>query len=329
MAVETVNIADFDRNGLQTRVALDEETVKDYAEAMTKRAKFPPVTAFCDGTRIYLADGFHRVEAALRCGYSKIKADVSPGSYVEALRFALGANANHGLRRTNADKRRSLEMAWEHRMELFGGEPSNALLAEMCGVSDRTVFRFREEAAKVAPPPSKPPTKKSASKEPAKPKPPTQRIGKDGKTRTVPQSAPPAPTSTQTSKAPTKRPCRNGYYIGPDGKEHAVGILLDRFNVEIPPRLNNAFGVYADWIKEWVHDCQCLKNEIAEKVRMKLPIAVSQRTVINLDAAFHELKAALPFCVCRMCQGNGCAACAERGFQTKDQYERNPKEYKA
>lgn len=323
MAVETVCIADFDRNGLQTRVALDEETVKDYAEAMEKRAKFPPVKAFCDGTKIYLADGFHRVEAALRSGFKKIKADVSPGGFVDALRFALGANANHGLRRTNADKRRSLEMAWDHRVELFGGEPSNALLAEMCGVSDRTVASFRADVVKdVPPPPAKAPT--SPTQEPAKHEPPTQRIGKDGKKRTVtPPPSKPAP------KAPAQRPCRKGYYIGPDGKEHAVGIILDRFNVEIPPRLKDAFTVCESMVKDWVNDCFKLKNGIAGAMRAKLPLAVSQRTIINLDAAYHELKAALPFCICRMCQGNGCAACSERGFQTKDQYERNPKEYKA
>ena len=50
---------------------------------------------------------------------------------------------NNGLRRTNADKRNALKLAWEHRRELFPGEPSHELLAKACGISERTVRRFR------------------------------------------------------------------------------------------------------------------------------------------------------------------------------------------
>jgi hypothetical protein len=30
-----------------------------------------------------------------------------------------------------------------------------------------------------------------------------------------------------------------------------------------------------------------------------------------------------------MCQGDGCKACHNKGFQTEEQYDRNPKEFKA
>ena len=39
--------------------------------------------------------------------------------------------------------------------------------------------------------------------------------------------------------------------------------------------------------------------------------------------------AAEPHCVCRMCQGQGCKACHGRGWQTEEEYKRNPKEFKA
>ncbi|MFH1969325.1 MAG: hypothetical protein ABIJ53_03295 [Verrucomicrobiota bacterium] len=36
--------------GTQTRAALNEDTISDYAEAMTEGAKFPTVVVFASGT---------------------------------------------------------------------------------------------------------------------------------------------------------------------------------------------------------------------------------------------------------------------------------------
>ena len=76
-------------------------------------------------------------------GRTMIDAEVTEGTFTDAVRLAIRANATNGLRRTNADKRNALKLAWEHRRELFPGEPSHELLAKACGVSERTVRRFR------------------------------------------------------------------------------------------------------------------------------------------------------------------------------------------
>src|SRR5262245_22985512 len=56
--------------GTQSRAALNEETITDYADAMEDLlripnglSQFPPLIVFYDGTDYWLADGFHRVEA--------------------------------------------------------------------------------------------------------------------------------------------------------------------------------------------------------------------------------------------------------------------------
>jgi len=51
---------------VQARVAMNEETIEEYAEAMRNGDKFPPVVVFSDddGASYWLADGFHRFEAA-------------------------------------------------------------------------------------------------------------------------------------------------------------------------------------------------------------------------------------------------------------------------
>ena len=311
MAIETITIEDLDRNGLQTRVALDESTVVEYADAMRGKAHFPPVTAFCDGKKIYLADGFHRVEATMRCGWRKIKADVRTGTFADALKHALGANANHGLRRSNADKQRCLQLAWENRRELFGAnDPTADWLANVCGISYTSAKNFYESM--------------SANCRDLTP----VRQNAKGRTYTVP-TRPPSVRPLPARPAPVRPPVKKGYHIGPDGKQHADGVALDRFGVEVPDRLMQFFNDTSleDWARR-ILDVKCEMNRVRESGTSPI-VAQLQRTIIELDNAYHEIKAAKPYCVCRMCQGNGCGACLETGFQTEDQYNRNEADFKA
>ena len=62
-----------------------------------------------------------------------------PGGRIDALKFALGANAIHGQRRTNQDKRRCVEIALREFANL-----SSRAIAEMCGVSDPFVNQIRQ-----------------------------------------------------------------------------------------------------------------------------------------------------------------------------------------
>lgn len=143
-----VSLDELKGSDLQTRVALDEETLQEYAEIYREdEFKLPPVDAVQVGVsdELLLTDGFHRLGAARRAGRTRIRCQLTGGTPTDALKAALKANAAHGLRRTNADKRKALTMAWDHRKELFGGDPSHEMLAEACGVSKSTARRFREE----------------------------------------------------------------------------------------------------------------------------------------------------------------------------------------
>lgn len=94
---------------LQSRVALHEPTVETYRELIQTEGKtLPPVTVYQTGELIHLVDGFHRVEAAKRAGKTHILANLRPGNFREAILFSVGANANHGLPRSNADKRKAV-----------------------------------------------------------------------------------------------------------------------------------------------------------------------------------------------------------------------------
>lgn len=96
--------------GTQSRVSINTVTVADYADAMTDGATLPPVTLFFDGVDHWLADGFHRYHAHKKIGAINIDADVRKGDKRDAILYSVGANASHGLRRTNEDKHRAVAM---------------------------------------------------------------------------------------------------------------------------------------------------------------------------------------------------------------------------
>lgn len=93
----------------QPRAAIDPELISEYANAMTDGAEFPPLTVFRDGSDYYLADGFHRIAAAEEAGIAHMVCTVERGSVRDAILHAVGANATHGQRRTNLDRRRAVE----------------------------------------------------------------------------------------------------------------------------------------------------------------------------------------------------------------------------
>ena len=128
---------------LQMREAgIDVGVVADYAEAMLDGAIFPAIVVYYDGTAYWPADGFHRIAAARKVGRICIGADVRQGNKRDAVLLAVGVNSNHGLRRTQADKRRSVvtllkDPEWSRL--------SDRAIAEKANVSHPTVARVRAE----------------------------------------------------------------------------------------------------------------------------------------------------------------------------------------
>ena len=128
--------------GTQSRTQISEDTVSDYAEAMQAGDQFPPITVFHDGVDYYLADGFHRLHAAKRLHKASIQADVRTGTLRDAILYSLGANRDHGLRRSNADKRKCVQTLLE---DFEWGELSVNEMARICGVSPQLVTAVKLE----------------------------------------------------------------------------------------------------------------------------------------------------------------------------------------
>jgi hypothetical protein len=95
-------------SGAQARAKLNEETVAQYAEAIEEGATFPPMVVFHDGADYWLAGGFHRYHAFRKVGVKTIEVDLIGGSRRDAVLFGVSDNKDHGLPRTNADKRKAV-----------------------------------------------------------------------------------------------------------------------------------------------------------------------------------------------------------------------------
>jgi len=116
------------------------ETIDDYASAMTFGLQFPPIVVFYDGRDYWTADGFHRLAAAQRTKARTMTAEVIKGTKRDALLYAVGANAQHGLPRTNADKRHAVELLVT---DAQWGKWSDKEISRRCAVNQTTVSDFR------------------------------------------------------------------------------------------------------------------------------------------------------------------------------------------
>lgn len=133
--------------GTQSRAEIHADTVAEYADALADGTEFPPIVVFYDGVDYWLGDGFHRVHAFRRAGRASISADVRVGTQSDAQLFSYGVNAGHGLRRSNADKRKAVEGALKHAIS---GEWSDNQIAKHCGVSHPFVGSVRSSLETVS-----------------------------------------------------------------------------------------------------------------------------------------------------------------------------------
>jgi uncharacterized ParB-like nuclease family protein len=145
-ALEPISVQPLDidairtKGGTQIRVAFNETVAEGYRDEIAAGAEFPPVVVFFDGADYWLADGFHRLIAHAAANRTEIAAEVRLGSRRDAILYAVGANALHGMHRTNADKVNAV-------MTLLGDPEwsawSNYDIADRCNVSDEMVRQRR------------------------------------------------------------------------------------------------------------------------------------------------------------------------------------------
>jgi ParB-like chromosome segregation protein Spo0J len=68
------------RLDFQPPEVLDEKKVIEYVTKIRNKEALPVIHLRFDGNSYFLQDGFHRVEAAKRCGLKTLKAEITPGT---------------------------------------------------------------------------------------------------------------------------------------------------------------------------------------------------------------------------------------------------------
>ena len=193
----------------QARVAeaVDKENFDRLQEDFEREGQLDPVDLYPvqtdGGTVYYLGDGHARRAVYQAKNQPKIPARLHSGGFLGAVAHACGANARHGLPRTNADKRRAVTLALEHF-----AKKSDRTIATMCHVSPTFVGKVRAQLSTVD----------------------TSREGADGKTYPAGQPKKPAAKPEQTDFFET---------LDKSFTEHKNGISLCLYdlsltNAEIP-----------------------------------------------------------------------------------------------
>lgn len=282
--------------GTQIRVSISEDIVSEYAEALIAKDKFPPLIIFNDGNRNLLADGFHRVHAALRNGQDAFDCEIHEGTLQDAIKFALGCNTAHGLRRTNADKNNAVDIALREFLKF-----SDRKLAEICAVSHSFVAEKRGQLATVA---------SCLTISGSESAPEQKRIGQDGRSRSIPSRSKIPPRKTESVPEKT----------------------FDETGLEIPEEIVPFWERGAE-AQELISQISHLRSQIKSKQENSDPLYACldfNSVLANLNQVYVEVQTIKPYAVCPTCNGitidttlyrkgdkvlkNQCVMCKNRGF---------------
>ena len=132
--------------GTQYRDEINQNTVRDYSEAMRRGDVFPPMAVVFDGTYYWMWNGFHRYFTHMACGSKMVSVSWVPGTQSDAQVLAMGANGDNGMQRNDATKRNQVAAALIHEETKH---LNNSQIAKHCKVSDTMVAAVRNPEAKA------------------------------------------------------------------------------------------------------------------------------------------------------------------------------------
>lgn len=128
----------------QSRLKIDRNLIKTYADAMRRGDVFPPIYVFQTpgNNELILVDGFHRFYAHAEAHPGKkIAVLVRVGTIEEALWESYSVNATHGKGRGRGDQSQAVRNALQHP---FASKMSNYQIADHLSVDESTVRRVRK-----------------------------------------------------------------------------------------------------------------------------------------------------------------------------------------
>jgi N6-adenosine-specific RNA methylase IME4 len=126
----------------RVRRNVNRDVVERYAEARREGATFPPIVVFHESETdtYWVADGLHRVESAKEAGQTEVDVEIRPGTERDALLSAVSANLKHGLPMTKEDQK--------HTATILLNDPEwrewgDREIGRHCGLDGKTVAELR------------------------------------------------------------------------------------------------------------------------------------------------------------------------------------------
>lgn len=322
--------------GTQQRAEIDEQHVADIADALKAGATVDPVEVYHDGSEYWLSDGFHRFHAYRHRGLTRIAAVVVKGTRREAILASVKANATHGLKRSNADKRKAVEtLLRDDEWRKW----SDRKIAEAAAVDHKTVSAVRADMESVGEIPQQKVRVTSDGKTRAvSPKPEATTADKRSEVAAVAEQvkANVAGESKEATDAPPATPTEpdpfdDDYEPAPQPSRHGP---LDQEGYPVPDDadLRAIFGIRPEIAQ--------LERTIHEIKRRMVEMHAAGQLSANPDRIEEHAKklAGLArhgqaYVVCPVCKGDRtCApqqACHGKGWLTKDEWNRMPEHRQA
>jgi hypothetical protein len=318
-----LRIADIDTTATQlVRAELNQEAVDRYSEVSDL---LPPIDVFQGGGKWFAGDGGHRIAGRMKAGHSKIKANVTDckteeAAFFEARRFALGANTQHGLPRSNEDKQQSVRSAL---LVPEYGEQSDREVAELCHVSHQLVGDIRHDMTE-----KKQLTGKAASKRTT----PVRDRSKKAEAESQPTSQSGRATTSTTQETDDDQP------TPPASPSAAIPMprmkgdqLIDARGRVVPESLAPQFKLG----KAFVNDFRSMLNEMMESVASATeePWGVGYKATLqtfqnDFKKISEDVGAAIPYCCCPHVNADGvhelggkCKVCIDnRGWLSRSNW---------
>lgn len=290
MPLRTLKISSLVRDpSIQPRTELDKDSVQQYADAMERGEVFPPITVFkIDGKNV-VAAGWHRIAAAEACNAASIRAEVHDGMTLrDAKLFAISDNAKHGVRLSNADKRRVVLTLLE---DDEWATKSNREIAAQCGVSHEHVRRIKEE-----------------------------REPKNEEPKPEPQSS--EPEQSTGGEGDGWGDDNQGGGSEPEKTKQESGPLVDKAGNVVPPNLIGAFTEGREFFSAAVSNLSQTRDALVEAAKNGQfgKFLREQDISVELNNVIESLRFATPHGVCPECAGKGCDPCRQQGWMPKALY---------
>ncbi len=311
----SINKIDLEQS-IDVRKETSSQCIEEYTEHIKTPGSIPlpPVVVFGPDSRgmYFLSEGWHRLRAHEKAGKTSIEAVVKPGGWIDAQDYATSknrSNIRHGWRETREQKKRILVLTLKRHPDW-----SDDRIAEHCGFHRETVTMARNRLLEIG-----------------EIQQPESRVGKDGKTYTTP----PCPTSRPPQK-PTPTPPAAPPATPPE-RPKGPPLPVDPAGRTILPHLLTLWAG-RDTLKRLAASIADVRHEIDQAFDDRDPLFCGQGqgvapvnrqgVVAALQRAEGDIKAAIPWGVCGMCNGTGCRACSGNGLVTEVQRDRMAPEYR-